>query len=497
MQFLKRFWPKRLYGQIMLAAAAALLLAQIINAIFLINGMNERHINDAASVLINSGAVQSEWANRDNRQILRQRFNQRSERRNNAQGNIGAQNNGRRNFNNPRFGRRNVDIMRSDEPLALPTFAVDRGLTERAAMILGDIGDDGPYISIGDINALPNALRGRAFQRQNRRQLERDNENFASRVMLLSFKNSDNQWVIASRLIRPVSNRAIWGLIFQTLLIFSILLGVLAIITRRISKPLDQLNQGMVNFARGDSHSGENNPITSAGPHDVRQLIDNYNEMSARISSLLSEKDVMLGAIGHDLKTPLASLRVRVESIDDDIERLQMIRSIDDMNIMLSDILTLARLGKSHEKMIKTDIAALIETVVDDFPDSADKIIFKPSNIAIYANIRPALLRRALRNIIGNALRYGGNAVIETNRQGEHFSIIISDNGPGISLDKLETVFEPFERIETSRNKALGGSGLGLTISRAIVTAHGGDIGLKNINDNGASGLQVTINLPL
>lgn len=468
MRLLRRFWPKRLYTQIMLAAAAALLVAQIINAVFLINGLRDRAISDASNILISSADFRAQWG-------------------------------GDRNI---RRGRRNVDILRTDTRPNLPSFERNMDLSERAAILLGDRGS-GPYISVGEVKELPAELRGRAFRRQNLRQLQRDNESMATQVMLLSFQDENGGWVTISRMIRPLSNRAIWGLIFQTLLIYAILLSVLAIIARRISKPLDQLKDGMVMVGEGRAFS-----IKANGPHDVRELIENYNDMNARISSLLSEKNVMLGAIGHDLKTPLASLRVRVESIDDDGERQHMIRSIDDMNIMLNDILTLARLGNSSEPSVKTDIAALIETVIDDFPQEADKMTYNPPYSPIAVNIRPALLRRALRNIIDNALRYGGNAIIDTSLKRGKLIITIADDGPGINtepinpepinpnnpkaIDKtaLERVFEPFERLETSRNKASGGSGLGLTIARAIVRAHGGDITLLN-RDSG--GLLVTI----
>lgn len=474
MGLLKTLWPKSLYSQILMAAAIALLIAQIINAIFLFGSLRERGVNEAGDILINSAAIRLqadgfEEAERpesgEDRYVLRR---QRREQR--------------RNLN--AIGARNLDYYRSKEPLILNGFIQDDALSERASSFMSTQ----VIIGKGPIAMLPQPLKGRAFKRQNQRYLRSPDANLPQESMIISFQNK-GQWIYAARPIRPLSKRAIWALVAQTLLLYIVLLSVLAIIARHISRPLDRLKEAIGQF--GPHNMGQE--IVSKGPHDVRALIDNYNDMRARISALLSEKDVMLGAIGHDLKTPLASLRVRVESVEDDEDRAKMIHSIDDMNVMLNDILMLARLGKSNEEIQKTDIASLIETVIDDFSEHSDVIQSTPFS-PIIAAVKPSLLRRALRNIIANALRYGGNADIEISDYDDGYAIIISDNGPGIDPQKLESVFNPFERLEGSRNKMHGGSGLGLTISRAIIHAHDGKILLQNKNDGG---LKVIMALPL
>lgn len=496
MTFLRHLWPNRLYSQLLFAAAIALFIAQIINAFVMVNIMRERAINDAGGILINAVVTRAQFDDfRDDnrsrpmaeaRNVQNQPFNQRrQERRQERQNRIQTRQEVRR---SGQRRRGNIDIMRSNTAQIPASYVINQELSDRAAFIIGSGRWDSPVARIGDISKLPMELRGRAFQRQSQRQLSRGDAQIPTQAVLLSYQNEDGVWISAARAIRPIGQRAIWGLIFQTLLIYAILLSVLAFIAYHISKPLDRLKGAMASFGTGNSDD-----IPVQGPHDVRELIENYNDMRARISSLLSEKDVMLGAIGHDLKTPLASLRVRVESVDNNVEREHMIASIDDMNIMLSDILTLARLGNSCEAMQKTDITALVETVVDDFPNNGDDIIFAPAD-PIAASIRPSLLRRALRNIIGNALRYGGNAHISAARADNVVIITIDDDGPGIANDQMEAVFEPFERLDASRNSALGGTGLGLTISRAIMHAHGGDIILENRIPNG---LRVIITLPL
>jgi signal transduction histidine kinase len=189
----------------------------------------------------------------------------------------------------------------------------------------------------------------------------------------------------------------------------------------------------------------------------------------------------MLGAIGHDLKTPLAALRVRIESVDDDNERDKMAATIDEMVTILDDILTLARLGKSGEALQSVDIGALVESIIEEFPAAS---LDSPES-RIIGSIRPVLLRRALRNLIGNAIMYGKAARVSIAVTHGRISILIEDDGPGIDPDLTESMFEPFTRAEKSRSRSTGGSGLGLTISRAIARAHGGDVVLENRSDGG------------
>jgi signal transduction histidine kinase len=222
-------------------------------------------------------------------------------------------------------------------------------------------------------------------------------------------------------------------------------------------------------------------PMPSEGPNDVRQLIDSFNLMHARVSTLLGEKDVMLGAIGHDLKTPLASLRVRVESVEDDADREKMVETIDEMVTILDDILMLARLGKSGEALQSVDIGALAESIAGEFPAAS----FTETEGRIVAQVRPVLLRRALRNLIGNAVTYGKTASIAVHQAGPTTKVDICDDGPGIPQELMEGIFEPFTRTDASRNRGTGGSGLGLTIARAIARSHGGDVTLENRSEGG------------
>jgi len=177
----------------------------------------------------------------------------------------------------------------------------------------------------------------------------------------------------------------------------------------------------------------------------------------------------------------LAALRVRIESVDDDDEREKMAATVDEMVTILDDILTLARLGKSGEALQTVDIGALIESVAGEF----EPVEFEMPDTRVIASIRPVLLRRALRNLIGNAILYGRVAAIQIDSSANLVTINIDDRGPGIDPTQIESMFEPFTRAEKSRSRSTGGSGLGLTISRAIARAHGGDLTLSNREEGG------------
>src|SRR5690606_36095480 len=177
--------------------------------------------------------------------------------------------------------------------------------------------------------------------------------------------------------------------------------------------------------------------LEPSGPEDTRRLIIAHNAMEARIVALIDEKDVMLGAIGHDLKTPLAALRVRIESVEDDTERARMARSIEDITRTLDDILSLARVGRPTDPLEQTDLAALTSGVVDEFEDMGEPVVLAEGP-RIAAPVRATWLRRALRNLIANGVRYGQRAEVSLLREGDTAVIRIDDFGPGIPEGEID-----------------------------------------------------------
>jgi signal transduction histidine kinase len=226
----------------------------------------------------------------------------------------------------------------------------------------------------------------------------------------------------------------------------------------------------------------------------VRELTRAFNTMRERIVAMLSEKDRMLGAIGHDLRTPLASLRLRVEQVDNDRLRDAMIASIENMAAMLEDILALARTGQPRETPENTDVVALVRELVDEYT-ALDRpvLLMVEDGLRDHRDIRPIGLQRALRNLIDNAVAYAGAARVAVGKDRDGLKIRVEDDGPGIPEGQIDTIMEPFTRLEESRNRNTGGSGLGLALARAAVQAEGGQIILTN---RVPRGLTAMIQLP-
>lgn len=280
----------------------------------------------------------------------------------------------------------------------------------------------------------------------------------------------------------------VWQLLMQTLILYVCTLIPILIVGRRISRPLRDLARA----ARGFTPGGPVNRLAERGPGDVRAVIAAYNGLSERVSAMLDEKDRMLGAIGHDLRTPLAALRVRIESVDDEGDRARMAGIIDEMNTTLDDILSLARVGRPSEPVTDVDLAALVDAVVADFDDLGADVTFAEAS-RMPMKLRPTLMRRAVRNLIENAVKYAGSAEVRLTGDARQVLIEVADRGPGIPEQDLPQVVEAFTRLDRSRNRESGGVGLGLALARAIVRDAGGTLTLAN-RDGG--GLCATIRLP-
>ena len=287
----------------------------------------------------------------------------------------------------------------------------------------------------------------------------------------------------------PRSDLALmWRLVAQTVILYVVVLIPILWAGRRISEPLRSLAAS----ARGFRPGAPAVRIDERGPGELRDVISAYNAMGDRVTAMLDEKDRMLGAIGHDLRTPLAALRVRVESVEDEQDRVRMADIIAEMSRTLEDILSLARLGRPSEAITDVDLAALVDAVVADFHDLGADVVTEDAP-RTPMRLRPSLMRRALRNLIENAVKYGGSAEVRLTAIATEARIEVCDRGPGIPAGQLDAVFDPFMRLENSRNRDTGGIGLGLALARAIVGDAGGVIRLAN-RDGG--GLIATVVLP-
>jgi signal transduction histidine kinase len=237
---------------------------------------------------------------------------------------------------------------------------------------------------------------------------------------------------------------------------------------------------------------GENvPPLPERGPDDIRQTSEAFNLMQARLQRFVEDRTRMLAAIGHDLRTPLTSLRLRAEFVSDDETREKMLSTLDELRHMTEATLVFSRDQAIEEQTRNVDLTALIDSLCEDLAEIGHDVSFAGAPKTSY-RCRADSLKRALRNLIENAVRYGERARVSLLESPSVISIVIEDDGPGIPDGEVESVFAPFFRLEDSRNRETGGIGLGLSIARDIVRHHGGDISLVNTE----RGLRATIVLP-
>ncbi|TAJ65237.1 ATP-binding protein [Brevundimonas sp.] len=267
-----------------------------------------------------------------------------------------------------------------------------------------------------------------------------------------------------------------------SVLVFLTLLAAVVWLSARVTRPLQRLTESADKFSGAEPLQ----PLALEGPPDMRRAIEAFNGLSRRISDLLEEKDQMLGALGHDLRTPLASMKIRAASMRPVEERTALFATVDGMERMIEDILTLARTGRSAEPLAQVDVRALASGVVGEFTAQGAPVALEPGETVVWP-LRPDLLTRALRNLVDNAVRYGGGARLAVAVEGRTLLIGVEDDGPGLPADQLEHVLRPFARLDQSRNRGTGGAGLGLAIAVSIARLHGGTVALENRTEGGLS----------
>ncbi|MGD0493035.1 MAG: ATP-binding protein [Steroidobacteraceae bacterium] len=257
------------------------------------------------------------------------------------------------------------------------------------------------------------------------------------------------------------------------------------------------VNHPLIAFARAAERVGVdvNAPILpEQGPAQLKRVIRAFNEMQSRLQRFLSDRTRMLGAISHDLRTPLTRLRLRIETDRAAEEKSKVLGDIEIMESMLTSTLSFIRGVDDVEAAEVVDLDSLLQTVCDLVSDTGGEVSYVgPGRSRYYC--KPQSMMRALTNIVANAAKYGAHAVVSLSREEfGGFKIRITDDGPGIPDAEKAKVFEPFYRTALARDTDRQGMGLGLSIARSIILAHGGTIELR---DGMPCGLIVTVNLPV
>lgn len=298
----------------------------------------------------------------------------------------------------------------------------------------------------------------------------------------------DGDWLnVAARFQRP-NLQAPPAILGATLLSLALIMAALWLGLRRITTPLSQLAAA----ADRVGLDGEMPNMPTRGPREVRVLSEALARMNARLSGMITDRARMLAALGHDLRSPITALKVRAEMVDDDETRERMIATLDEMQDMVETTLAFARGISTDQPMEEMDLAELVRDLARELSEIGPRIVVDAEQPVI-ALVRLTPMRRALRNLLENAQRYGEGARVTVRYTGSDAEILIDDYGPGIPPEDIDRVFDPFTRLEGSRSRDTGGIGLGLPIARAILRAHGGDVSLAPSLEGG---LRARVRLP-
>jgi signal transduction histidine kinase len=271
--------------------------------------------------------------------------------------------------------------------------------------------------------------------------------------------------------------------------LLTIMLGiVLYAMTRTITRPLGDLAAAADAVGRGTTVP----PLKERGARELKRATHAFNAMQDRLKRYLDSRTRVLAAMSHDLRTPITRLRLRVESIEDETLRARCVEDLDEMTRMVRGALSVFRGLNDEEPAVPVDVDTLLQELQRRYAEvNADVAIEGRATAPVQG--KPLALKRCLGNLVDNALQYGERATVAVSDTADELTIRVLDDGPGIPEAEIERVFEPFYRLESSRNRATGGTGLGLSIARDVAQAHGGSLTLAN---RSGGGLEAKLVLP-
>ena len=289
--------------------------------------------------------------------------------------------------------------------------------------------------------------------------------------LTISVRLANNYWLTLAQkdLTPPWRHYARYGMGIVGYLLIAILFSMW--MARSIVAPLTRLAAAAEQLGR----SHQPTLITGMRIPEFVSIADTFNTMQLRLKTFIDERMSMLAAISHDLRTPLTRLRLMAEYADNQEQRELLLLNVAEMETMVGDVLAFMGATARGEPIETVDVAALLISLTDEFADLGEKVVYRGPEHADRP-CRPVALKRAFSNLVANGCKYGGAVQIVLAMDGSALVVEIRDRGPGIPPEQIERAFRPFERLETSRSRATGGSGLGLTIAREIIRGHAGEI---------------------
>lgn len=305
-------------------------------------------------------------------------------------------------------------------------------------------------------------------------------------LLQIALQLDDGEWIAVTQPLFIDDQKVVWTqrlMVFAELLLFGALIIALLM---RVTRPLCRMSHAAEAFGR---HPEGECPLPEDGSAEVREAAQSFNRMRERILDTLAERRRMLAAMGHDLRTPLARAILRLEEIEPEALREKFAANLTDIQSIVEQGLELAGSLNTSEEPVRLDIHCFVESLVDDAVEQGSPVSLRtPLNTdskPLILRARPLCLKRSLENLLTNAVFYGGGAQIEVSNTADSITIDIIDKGPGIPQEQLEKVFEPYYRLETSRNRNSGGTGLGLSIARNMASLNNGRLTLENLPEGG------------
>lgn len=303
-----------------------------------------------------------------------------------------------------------------------------------------------------------------------------------SHELILSLRTSNNQWLNISALVEQ--SQSIWPNVF-ILLAELCIAGIIVFYAWSINRFIVPLKDFQA-VAKGLGISLTTTMLKEyKGPRVIQETANAMNRMQQRIKELINDRTRMLAAISHDLKTPITRLKLRAHLISDEQLTQETLHDLNEMETMISELLIFSKNENDTENKQKIELNSFIETVCHELIDMNFDVTFHRTDKRVIFSCRKLAIKRALNNVIQNAVKYGKKANVSLFDEAERIIIRVDDQGSGIKQEEFKNVFDPFYRLDHSRSREIEGTGLGLSIAQSAIQSHGGEIVLSNLKTSG------------
>ena len=307
--------------------------------------------------------------------------------------------------------------------------------------------------------------------------------------IVIGVRLTDGRWFEVEVHPHEWHYREIVGWMTQVGAIFLVTAGIALFLLRQINRPLRALTKAVQRFGDGLDVL----PVEVSGPDDIRRMISSFNTMQKTVAEQVKRRSLTLAAISHDIRTPLTSLRLRAEMVTDEVLREELIAGIEKMERINTSALEFLQSESNAEPLRAIDVHAMLQSECDEFEELGHSVKFH-GDTGIVLSCRPEAMARASRNLIDNAIKYGGEALVTLRQEQGDILISVADPGAGICDADKRRALEPFERLSEARTSGMGGFGLGLAVVQAVIAGHGGTIDMRA---DTPTGFVVTLRLPV